>query len=211
MAVSTYAAYTGGGIKMTCILHEGTPTVTDGTFGIDGMMSTGISLSSSIKKNEWVTLDVDTSNTYASTHGLPVVKAMANGTVVIGQVISEPKWVVVPPTTASANTWAKKLAGQYYRVATVEFFGVCGVAKAIINTANQAAIVPGVSTTLQIDASDTTALATSLVDQGPVLLSVVDHANAGNGMFSFHYVAQEAGGTYNILVGFVGGQVVVVA
>jgi len=211
MAVSQLSSYTGGGIKLTCILNEGNPTVTAGTHGIDGMAAPGITNASGMVKNQWVTLEVDAACTYAATGGLPVVRAMTNGTFIVGQIVSEPKWVKMPPTSAAANSVANRLAGRYYRVATVEFPCVVGVAKAVLKTANAANLVPGVSTTLQIDASDTTALATALAAQGPVTLSCVDHANAGAGMFSFHYVAKEVGGTYNILVGFNGGQIVVVA
>ena len=210
MAVSTIAQYTGGGIKLPCILAEGAPTVTKMTMGEDGYFDTGIVWESRLDKGSWVVPDVQEENTYEATKGLPVVKAITNGTLLVGQIVSEPTLVKAPATSAAADTHAKRLAGQYYRVATVEWFGLTGVAKAVLNTANAAAIVPGVAATLLIDASASVALA-AVDPQGPVTIGVVDVESGGSGIISFHYAAQEIGGQYNLLVGFTGGPVVIQA
>jgi len=206
MAVSLEAGYTGGGIKLTCILDEGAPTVTKNTMGQDGYFDTGIVWASQMAKNQFVCLDTDTANTYAATGGLPAVQPIAAGSLIVGQIISEPRIIKVPLTTAAGDSYAKRLAGKYYRVATVEFFGISGVAKAVVvNTTT--AIVPGVAATLKIDASASNALA-AVDPQGPVCLSCVDATSGGSGVFSFHYIAGAAG-TVSALVGFVGGVAVI--
>lgn len=210
MAVSTIAQYTGGGIKLPCILEEGAPTVTAMTMGNDGYFDTGITWASRLSKGAWVVPDVQAENTFVATKGNPVAKPITNGTLLIGQIVSEPTLQKAPPTTAAGDTYAKRLAGQYYRIATVEWFGLTGVAKAILNTANQAAIVPGVPATIMIDASDTLALGGAAA-QGPVTIGVVDVAAGGAGIISFHYAAQEVGGQHNLLVGFTGGTIVIQA
>jgi hypothetical protein len=194
MAVSTIAQYTGGGIKLPAILQEGTITVTAGVYGPDGYKDTGISIASPIEKGDWVVLDTDAANTFAATGGNPVAQRITNGTLIIGQVITNPTWVVVPTTTQTVR--ATILAGSFYRVATVEWFGLGGVAKSVFTGADAANVVPGVEATLLIDASATVALT-----GGPVTLATKDVANGGVGVFSFHYVAKGTA-TVSILVGF---------
>jgi len=203
MAVSTIAQYTGGGIKLPAILNEGTITVAAGVYGPDGYKDTGISIGTPIEKGDWVTPCTDAANTYAATLGNPVAQRITAGTLIIGQVITNPTWQVVPTTTQSVR--ATILAGKFYRVATVEWFGLGGVAKAVLAGADAANIVPGVEATIKPDASDTVALT-----GGPVTLSCVDVASGGVGIFSFHYVAKGTA-TVSILVGFGKPQIVIQA
>lgn len=188
-----------GGVEITCILREGNITATTNSHGLDGYNDTGLALASPCYKDMWVTLDVDSGNTYIATLGCPVVKPLTNGTLLMGKVISEPKWVV--PPTSSQTTWATMLAGKYYRIATVWFPGICGAEKALVAGASAANIVPGVAATLQVDASASNALALA-VDGGTgnVTLSLVDAANSGAGIISFHYVANGSNSQY-ILAG----------
>jgi hypothetical protein len=201
MAVSTIAGVQGGGIKLACILKEGNITVTSSTYGPDGYSDKGVTLASGLAKDDYVTLSTDSANTYAATSGLPVVIPITNGTLIVGKVISEPQWVKVP--TSSQSTWSTMLSSSYYRVATVEFFGLSGVDKAVLVGADAANIVPGVAATIEIDASASVALT-----GGVVTLSCADVASGGAGIFSFHYVAKGTA-TVSILVGFVGGTVVI--
>lgn len=205
MAVSQIAGDSGGGLKLPCILYEGAPTVTDDALGPDGYTDTVITFASPLKKDSFVVHDVQTENTYATTKGLPVVKAIAAGTLIVGRIISTPKLVRAPTTTAAGDSWAKQLAGEYYRVATVEWFGLSGAIKAVVKGQNSTAIVPGVCATMKIDASDSVALA-----GGVVTLAVQDVANGGVGLISHHYVAAAAADV-SALVSFVGGTVVIQA
>lgn len=204
MAVSTIAGFTGGGIELTCILKEGNITTTDRTYGGDGYYDRGQVLQTEIKKDSWVILSTDTANTYAATGGLPVVIPIATGTFDVGQVISEPRWVTQP--TSSQTTWSTMLAGGYYRVATVRFYGFTGVAKAVLVGASAGNLVPGVGSTLEIDASASIALAAA---DNVVTLSCADVASGGSaGLIPLHYVASGSS-TVSLMVAFTGGAVVI--
>lgn len=205
MTVSQIAGDSGGGLKLPCILYEGAPTVSDDALGPDGYTDTAITFASGLKKDDFVVLDVQTENTYATTKGLPVVKAIAAGTLIVGRIITTPKLVRAPANTAAGDSWAKQLAGEYYRVATVEWFGLSGAIKAVVKGLNAAAIVPGVCATVKIDASECVALR-----GGVVTLAISDVANGGVGIISFHYVAAAAADV-SALVSFVGGTVVIQA
>lgn len=209
MAVDTVAGVTAGGIKLACILAEGAPTVTKKTMGTDGYFETGIVWASQIEKGAWVVLDIQEQNTYALTGGLPVVKAATSGSLIVGRVVSEPRLVNAPATSAAADTHAERLAGKYYRVATVEWFGLNGVAKAVVVSGDADAIVPGVAGTIQIDASATAALANA-DSQGPVLLSCSNVASGAAGIVSFHYIPNDAG-TVSAMIAITGGVVTIVA
>src|SRR5574343_1254556 len=204
MAVSTIAGVDDGGVRLTCILYEGVATVTSVVHGQDGYNDKGITFATPLIKDQWVVMDVQSDNTYAATQGLPVVKAITNGSLVVGKIITEPKLVVAPSTTPTA-TWAAHLAGKYYRIATVWFPSVLGTTKAVLVGASTANVVPGVEGNLEIDASATTALA---VAGSPDTLSVFDVANSGLALFSFHYVASGSA-TVSILVGFTGGAILI--
>lgn len=200
MAVSTIAGIDSGGVRLTCILYEGVATVTSVVHGQDGYQDKGVTFASPLVKDQWCVLSTDTENTYAATQGLPVVAAIGNGSLIIGKIISEPKFVVVPSTTPTA-TWAAHLTGKYYRVATVWFPGVTGTTKIQLQGLSAANIVPGVQATLELDASLTTA---AVVAGSPDTLVGSDVSSGGVGMFSFHYVASGSA-LVSILVGFTGG------
>jgi hypothetical protein len=203
MAVSAIAGDVGGGLKLPCILYEGQPTVTDDALGPDGYTDTAITFASPLKKDDFVVPDVQTENTFIATNGVPVAKAIAAGTLIVGRIITTPQLVRAPANTAAGNTWAKQLAGQYYRVATVEWFGLSGAIKAVVKGLNAAAIVPGVAGTMKIDASESIAL-----QGGVTTLAVSDVANGGVGLISFHYIPAAAADV-SALVSFVGGTVVI--
>ncbi len=195
-----------GGIELPCILQEGNITVAANTFGPDGYKDTGVTLASGLVKDEWVVLSTDTANTYIATYGLPVVTKIATGSLILGKIISEPKWAAALPTS-SQNTWSTMLAGKYFRVATVWFPGVTGAEKVLLNGADTAAIVPGVAGTILVDDSATDTLSAA---GGVVMLAAADAANGGAGIISFHYVAKGAHTQY-VLVGFTGGVVAIQA
>jgi len=191
MAVTTTAGDFGFTTQLSCILYEGTATISASGMDFTGATTGTIALSAGLVKGDWVAISTDTANTYSATGGLPVVTALANNVdLCIGRIIDQPRWVKIPSTTQS--TWSTQLSGKYYRVATVEIFPMM-IARATIVTNNAAAVTPGATGLLDIDASATAAA------EG---LSLVDVASGGSAhMFSFHYVGQETGGTYTILVG----------
>jgi hypothetical protein len=205
MAVSLIAGVTQGTVKIPCILKEGNLTYGAKYHLSDGMHDTGVAIATPINKDDWVILSTDTANTYDATEGNPVVVPIAAGTSVIGQVISEPEWRAAPPTS-SQSTWSTMLSSKYYRVATVEWYGLSGVAKAVLVGASTGNVTPGDTTTLKIDASASIALAAALA---PNTLSVYDVASGGT-LLAMHYVASGSA-TVNIMVGFLGGTVVITA
>jgi hypothetical protein len=205
MAVSLIAGYTGGGIKLPCILNEGTITVAAGVYGPDGYKDDGATIGTPLYKDSFVEIDTDAANTFIATGGVAVVTALTAGSKIIGQIISEPKWSKVPTATQSVR--ATILTGGWYRTATVEFFGLSGVAKAVCVGADTGAIAPGTVGLLKIDDAASAALA-SAAAQGPICISVYDVASGGTGLISFHYVPKGTA-TVSVLIGFTGGFVVV--
>lgn len=205
MAISTIAGIETGGVKLTCILYEGANTVTANVTGPDGYTDTGITKAAGIVKDQWVQIDGAAENTYAATNGLPVVETLANAATLIGKVITTPKWVNVP--TANTANWAGDLAGGFFRIATVWFPTLVGTAKVTVDGQNTAAIVPGVPTTINIDASASNAAAAA---GSAETLVVVDAAANGVGTVPLTYVAQGATDE-SLLIGFNGTAPLVVA
>ena len=202
MAVSTIAQYTGGGIKIPCILKEGNLTYGASVHGPDGYSDTGVSIATAIKKDDWVMVSNDAANTYAATEGNPVVVPISGAaSMIIGQVISEPEWRAAPPAS-SQTTWSTMLAGKYYRVATVEWFGLSGIAKATLVGASTGNVAGGDLTTLKVDVSETGTLQTA---GSPNPLAVSDVASGGT-LLAFHYAASGSA-TVSMLVGFYGAVV----
>ncbi|TRZ79568.1 hypothetical protein D4R86_05740 [bacterium] len=200
MAVSSIAGVDQGGVKLTCILYEGISTVTSVVHGQDGYYDKGITFASPLVKDAWVVPSVDSGNSYVETQGLPVVKAISNGSLILGKIISEPRIVVAPSSTPTA-TWAAHLTGKYYRVATVWFPGIIGTTKIQVQGLDAANIVPGVQATLEFDASGSVA---AIAASSPDPLYGSDVTTGGVGVVSFHYVAAGTA-LVSALVGFTGG------
>ncbi|RKX64423.1 MAG: hypothetical protein DRP42_06390 [Tenericutes bacterium] len=198
MAESNIAGDYLGGLPLTCILDEGAITVTDRMYGVGGTYETGISYASELREGDIVTLSDETSNTYDACKGMPVVETVANADdKVIGIITSSPRPVIMPAATGDADSLTKRLAGQYYRVATVEIWGgITAIRTARLLTADAVAVVPGVTTSLDLDVSQCT------TDHDFVLNDVA--AAAGAGFMPFHYAAKASGADMTILVGIVG-------
>ena len=194
MAVSTTSGDYGFVRQVPVILKEGNITVSSSAYGPFGKM-TACTFASEICQGDIVALSTDTANTYDACGGNFVVDRIATTVdLAIGRIIDEPKWVRQPAT--SQDTWATMLAGNYYRIATVELFIPMSIFKAAIVCGNKAAITPGTTEKLDIGAS------ASLAAHG---LSVVDVANGGTAnMIPLTYVAQAATGSFSVLIGFIG-------
>ena len=195
---SSIAGNYPGGIKIPCILDEGAPTVTARTYDRTGKYAPGVTWASELYKDDIVALSNDTAATYAATGGLPLVELPVDGeTLVIGQIVTEPELVVHPPTTAAANTLAERLAGQYYRVATVEIWGgITKIMKANVMQNGANAVVVGQSTILHYNITRGTALHTLCFDA---------EASGGVGVVAMHYCAAGTDGdTISCLVGING-------
>ena len=198
MAESAISGEFGGGIPITCILDEGAPTVNARTYGPGGTFESGISWGvTELRKNDPVALSVETSNTYIACSGKPVVEQVSDGDdFVIGIITSEPQLITAPVTTGAAANLGLRLAGKYYREATVEIWGgITAIRAARLLTQNAVAITPGGLTLLDLDVSE------SIADHDLVLNDIA--AGAGAGYMPFHYQAKAEGADVTILIGFV--------
>lgn len=201
MTVSTIAGDYGGGIKLTCILDEGAPTVTasGSYFGQAGKTEKVLVWTTPLEENDWVAISNNAVCTYDRCGGIPCVERPVNAEVlVIGRIKSIPKLQRMPADTAAGDSLTKQLEGDYYRTAEVEIFGgITAIMKARIMTDGTNAIVPGVATYLELN------IAGMIADHE--LAFDMDGTDAGVGVIPFHAVANAAdGGEYSCLVGITG-------
>jgi len=194
---STIAGNYPGGIRITCILDEGAPTIVT-SFDQAGMSQKTLTWNSEIEEGDIVAISNDTSATFSACSGIPLMEHPVNAeTLIIGRVVSPPRMMKFPAADADANTLAKRLAGKYYRTALVEIWGGITKIQAVTVIANGTnACVPGVGTTLVVDISECQSAKDLVFD------SV---ASGGVGVIPFHYMpAGVDGDTYTVLVGITG-------
>lgn len=187
-----------GGVRITCILNEGAPTVAT-SYDAIGHEANSLTWAAELEENNLVAITNTTDVTYAACGGIPCVEiAVTTETLVIGRIVSTPKLQNFPATTAAADSLAKQLAGEYYRTAVVEIWGgITKVADAIVQVDGTNACVPGVGSTLNFNITD------GYADDGS--LNLIEVASTGVGLIPFHYVpATTAGDTHTILVGITG-------
>lgn len=190
--------YTDGGVKRTCLLDEGTITVSS-AYGIGGGSAKTYSFGSEIKKGMMVAVSTDTSNTWDNTGGSILVnRVAANTDVIIGVVISEPEFTKKPATTTAAL--ADRLSGKYLRAATVWFPGVTAMTKATLVCTDTAAVTPGTVSILKIDQS-------GVIADGGIIVNDLASANGSANICSMHYQAKSASDVVPIMLAFLGGTV----
>lgn len=203
------AMYAKGGVQITCILYQGAYTVGDAVYTQTGHVTEDlVTCGAPIWQGMWVGLDAATSNTFSATGGAPVVERVANGAdVLMGLVISRPKWVKTPTSSMDAasenQTWADMLSGDYYMEATVWFPTVTGIANAIVTVDGSNAIAPG-ATTLAVDV--TAEVAKTHNGVRPEIYLQYD-TGSGNLVAANYTPAGTDGDTYSMLVFFVGGAI----
>lgn len=199
--MTTYNAgdFTDGGVRRTCLLDEGTVTVST-AYGIGGGTAATYSFASEIKKGMVVVVSTDTGNTWGNTDGNILVTLPANtNDLLFGVVISEPEFTKKPATTAAADSLAERLAGDFLRAATVWFPCVTAMTKATLKCANAAAVTPGTGN-LKLDVSEVTANAG---------ITVNDAASGGSAnVIPMHYQAQSSSAVVPIMIAFIGGSFV---
>ena len=184
MTVSAIAGDYGGGIKITCILNEGAPTVaaSGSYFGQTGETEKVLTWASALEEGDWVAISNDTVCTFVACGGIPCVERPVNAeTLVIGRIKSTPKLQRMPANTAAGDTLAKRLAGDYYRTAELEIFGgITAIMKARVMQDGSNTIVPGVGSKLKFNM-------TTGLSEDTLSFDVV--ASGGVGVIPFHYVA----------------------
>jgi hypothetical protein len=144
--------YRGTGPVIECILDEGAPTVSDGAFGPEGLtMKVAVNSSSyNLEENQAVAISNDVLNTFVGTEGMPIVERAVNAEVlVMGTIVSKPKWNTMPPNTSAGDSLTKRLAGKYYRTALIEFHIAGKIVAAQVMCDGTNACVPGVGATLK--------------------------------------------------------------
>lgn len=192
--------YKHHGPIITCILDEGAPTVTASGSVFDDANTTARSLTwaSPLARGNMVAISNDTACTWAATDGLPVMEQAVNGeTFVIGRIVSTPKLVAFPATSAAADTLAERLAGGYFRTALVEIYGgITAILKAEVYLDGTNGFTVGQCTTLKHN------LTGDYADDNTIEIQLITAASGGVGIFAFHYGADgTAADTLNCLVG----------
>ncbi|GAF88740.1 unnamed protein product [marine sediment metagenome] len=183
MPFQEIAAEYGALFELTCILNEGTITVT--TTGRHKVAGTDLdptfAFAAEISNGDYVSISVDASNTAAlAGAGTPVVEGVVtNADAIIGRVINEPEWNNAP--AATQNTWSVQMAKGYYRTANVEMMCVTGAHTALVLGA--AGITNGCPVKWDLSAN-----------------AYVDAGTAYTGAFCFHHWATVANGEN--LIGF---------
>jgi hypothetical protein len=186
--------------KMTCILEEGALTVGDG-YNTQGEKVTTVTPAAPVIVGDLVYLIAGTKNLCVECGDKPVVAKLAAGTFYAGRVTSTPQWKSTPAasmafTNCDNADWAAILAGEYYRIASVEFFGVTGAFKGTVTTIDTHEVAVGAIADLKWDVSDGT---------------FAPAANGGTGLLPMHYVPAGAGNTYSIMIGVLATSIVAIS
>lgn len=201
MTVSTIAGNYGGGLKVTCILNEGAPTITasGNYFGETGQTEKVLTWTTPLEENDWVAIDNSSNCTFAACGGIPCVGRPETGeTLVIGRIVSTPKLQKFPAADADADTLAERLAGDYYRTAVVEIFGgITAIMKARVMTDGSGSVTPGAAGHLELNIAGMVADHELAFDLGG--------SDNGVGVIPFHAVANATNGLeFSCLVGITG-------
>ena len=184
--------------KMTCILEEGALTVSDG-YNTQGEKVTIVTPAAPIVVGDLVYLIAGVKNLYVETGGKPVVAKLAAGTFYVGRVTSTPQWKNTPAATKAFTDcdnadWAAILAGDYYRMASVEFFGVTGAFEGTVTADASNEVAIGALIDLKWDVS---------------LGTFAPAASGGKGLLPMHYVPTgSSGDTYSIMIGVLATSIV---
>jgi hypothetical protein len=189
--ISTIAGnYRGSGAIIKCIIDEGAPTNVTTSMMADGQTLTTTSWASPLEEGQVVALANDATCTYTLTEGMPVVQRAVNAeTLVIGQIVSTPQLVTMPPSTfaSTAETLAKRLATKVYRTALVEFHVPGKIYHASVMCDGTRTVVPGVATTVTFNMA-------SAYTAGNRGLHVDMNASNGVGCIPLTYVASSTDG-----------------
>ena len=149
---SDYAGNYPGGIRITCILDEGAPTVASSSYDQLGRSQKTLTWASELAEGDIVAISNDTACTFDACNGIPCVEKAVDGeTLIIGQIVSTPRLLQFPATSAAAETLAKRLAGKYYRVAVVEVWAFNKIIEGVFMCDGSNAQSPGVATKLKFN------------------------------------------------------------
>jgi hypothetical protein len=183
-------------LEITAILNEGAITVTSTAYDRANTSDAAYAFAAELVEGDYVALSNDTDNTYAATGGIPVVEKAVNGEqLVIGKLVSAPHALrALPASSGVADTWTKRLAAKYYRLAKLQVHaGITEITKATVMCNGSNACAIGVGSTLKFNITGA---------YGDHCLSFDSAASGGTGVIPFHYVAASSDGDeYTILCG----------
>ena len=183
-------------LEIACILDEGTITVANTAYDRANTKDKSYVFEYELEEGDYVALSNETDNTYVATGGIPVVeRAITTEKLVIGKLVSMPKVLrELPATSGVADSWTKRLAAKYYRIAKLQILaGITEVTKATVMCDGSHACAIGVGDTLKLNIVDAYA---------NHCLSFDSVTTGGTGVIPFHYVeAGSNGDEYTILCG----------
>ena len=146
-----YAGNYPGGIRITCILDEGAPTVAN-SYDQLGKKQKTLTWAAELNEGDVVAISNDTACTFAACGGNPCVeKAVTTEALVVGQIVGVPRLVNFPAADADANDLSERLAGGYHRTAVVEFWAFNKVIEGVHMCNGTDAQVPGVAGTVRFN------------------------------------------------------------
>lgn len=168
-----------GGFILKTILNEGQCSKPRGEIIFDRQMA----------KHDFVVIDLNQFNTFASTGGMPVGEIITSqtGPLVIGKILTVPKFATLDGYDGSVLGWSDQLARLHYRTADVIWYGINSIVVAHLHEGETA---PG-NTSLIVDS-----IQTDKRTDGKLVLRPGD----GGDIISFH--AGAAGD--DILIGIMG-------
>jgi hypothetical protein len=199
MAVSEIAGdYEFKGAVVPMILCEGTITVTARGYSSRGLYETVATFANELQKGDPVAYPYGEISTYDTQYGLGSVTRISctAGFKFRGRIVSEPRWVSPPPTTAGTyGSTVKNLSNKYFRIADVELWGVQKVHAIKHTTANAGTFAIGTGGYLAVSAASSYSAHEVCVEDTAV-------AQDGNQFIHLSYRVSAAAGTaYTDLIG----------
>lgn len=183
-------------LEIACILDEGTITVASTAYDRANTKDASYVFQYELEEGDYVALSNESDNTYVAAGGIPVVeRALTTEKLVVGKLVSAPKPLrELPATSGVADTWTKRIAAKYYRIAKLQLLaGITEVTKATVMCDGSTACEIGVGDTLKLNIADA---------YTNHCLSFDSVANGGTGVIPFHYVSAGSNGDeYTILCG----------
>jgi hypothetical protein len=191
MAESTIAGdYESKCSVVPMVLSEGTITVTARAYSSRGSYETVATFASELRKGDPIAYAAGEKIEYEDTGGLGMATRISNSRPFRGRIVSEPRWISSPPTTAGTYpSLSLNVGNKYYRIADVELWGVTKVHAVKHTLAGRDDILCGSSTGMCVSAASSYA-------SHKVCIEDLDYGGAPNsGFMSLTYRKNSTAGT----------------
>jgi len=157
MAESTIAGdYESKCSVVPMILSEGTITVTARAYSSRGLYETVATFGSELRKGDPIAYAYGEKIEYEDTKGLGMATRVSTttGRSFRGRIVSEPRWIHAPPTSAGTYpSLDSNISNSYFRIADVELWGVTKVHAVKITTNAKNDIMVGQATSMAVSAA----------------------------------------------------------